>query len=98
MPELYSFNSRDLDLIDAAAVLLKELVAFEILRPARLVSIAKVQHLLTRLPGVTPDLNVAISVVGPGHNFDEVGTWHYWEIAIEGERLSISSGGHYYCP
>jgi hypothetical protein len=63
-----------------------------------LVSVAKVQHVLSRLPQVTRDLDVTISVVGPRRNFDEVETWHYWDIAIEGEQLSISSGGHYYHP
>lgn len=98
MRESYKFNSRDKDLIDAAALLLKEIVAFEKLCPAKLVSVAKVQHVLSRLPLVTPDLTVTISVIGPRHNSDEVETWHYWDVAIEGERLSISSGGHYYCP
>ena len=98
MPDCYRFNSQDRDLIDAAAGLLKEIVAFEKLCPAKLVSVAKVQHVLSRLPRVTSDLNVTISVVGPRHNFDEVETWHYWEVATEGEQLSISSGGHYYHP
>src|ERR1022692_844880 len=74
MPECYRFNSQDQDLIDAATVLLKEIVAFEKLCPAKLVSIAKLQHVLSRLPRVTPDLDVTISVIGPRHNFDEVET------------------------
>lgn len=98
MPECYRFNSRDRDLIDAAAVLLKGVIAFEKLCPAQLVSVAKVQHVLSRLPRVTPDLDVTISVIGPHCNFDEVETWHYWDVAIEGKQLSISSGGHYYHP
>jgi hypothetical protein len=98
MPECYRFNSQDRELLSAAAALLKEIVAFAKLCPAKLVSIAKVQNVLSRLPRVTADLDVTISVIGPRHNFDEVETWHYWDIAIESERLSISSGGHYYCP
>src|SRR5580704_16079835 len=71
----------------------KKIVAFATLSRAKLVSVAKVQHVLYRLPRVTPDLNVTISVIGPRHNFDEVETWHYWSIAIEDEQLSVSSGG-----
>ena len=98
MPECYRFNSRDQDLIDAAAVLLKEIIAFGKLCPAQLVSVAKVQHVLSRLPRVTLDLGVTISVIAPRNNFDEVETWHYWDVAIDGKQLSISSGGHYYHP
>jgi hypothetical protein len=98
MLDCYRFNSQDRDLTDAAAVLLKKIVAFAKLSPAKLVSVAKVQHVLSRLPRATPDLDVTISVIGPRHNFDEVETWHYWDIAIEGEQLSVSSGGHYYHP
>jgi hypothetical protein len=94
----YRFNPQDRELLEAAAVLLKKIAAFEKLRPATLVSAAKIQHVLSRLPQVTSDLNVTISVIGPRRNFDEVETWHYWDIAIEDEQLSISSGGHYYHP
>ena len=97
MHERYSFGSRDRTLLQAADVLLKK-VAATTLRPAQMVSVAKLQHVFSRLPRVTADLAVTVSVVGPRRKFDEVKTWHYWDIAIEGERLSIASGGHFYDP
>lgn len=97
MPELYCFDSNDEPLVTAAAILLKK-VAEAKLPPAKLVSVAKLQHVFSYFPRSTSDLNVTISVIGPRRKFEEIETWHYWEVAIEGEQLSISSGGHYYDP
>jgi hypothetical protein len=94
MPEHYSFNERDCALLTAAAALLKKVANAETLRPAELVSVAKLQHVLSILPRATHELEVTVSVVGPRRKFGEIETWHYWEIAIEQEQLSISSGGH----
>lgn len=82
----------------AATALLKKIVGAEILRPAGLVSVAKLLHVLSRLPGVTPDLEVTVSVIGPRRKFGEIETWHYWDIGVEGEMIAIGSGGHYYDP
>jgi hypothetical protein len=98
MPSHYNFNSDGLALLADANGLLRKVAASPQLRPAELVSVAKILHVLSMLPKVTPDLQVAISVVGPRRKFDEIETWHYWEIAIEEEELSISSGGHYHHP
>jgi hypothetical protein len=47
---------------------------------------------------VASDIEVTVSVSSPRRKFDEIETWHWWEVATEGERLSISSGGHFYRP
>jgi len=98
MPKHYRFDERDRDLLTAAAALLKMVANAETLRPAELVSVAKLQHVLSLLPRVTHDLEVTVAVTGPRRNFGEAETWHYWEVGIEGKQLSISSGGHFYQP
>ncbi len=98
MTQRYILDDQDRDLLRAATALLKKVAAAELLRPAELVSIAKLQHVLAALPRVTPDIEVSVQVIGPRSNFGEIETWHYWEVAVEGERLSISSGGHFYRP
>ena len=95
MPEHYKFDGRDRALLRAAAVLLKKVANAETLRPAELVSVAKLQHVLSVLPRVTPDLEVTVSVVAPRRKFGEIETWHYWDIGIEGEQITIASGGHF---
>src|SRR5215470_11224792 len=97
MPGRYSFDSNDEPLVRAATILLKK-VAESKLPPAKLVSVAKLQHVLSYLPRATSDLNVSVSVIAPRRRFEEIETWHYREVAIEEEQLSISSGGHYYEP
>jgi hypothetical protein len=47
---------------------------------------------------VTHDLEVIVQVTGPRRKFGEIETWHHWEVAVEEERLSISSGGHFFRP
>ncbi len=98
MPEHYRFNERDRALVTAAAALVKKVANAETLRPAELVSVAKLQHVLSLLPRVTHDLEVAVSVVGPRRKFGEIETWHYWDIGIEQEQISILSGGHFHQP
>jgi CheY-like chemotaxis protein len=95
MPEKYWFNERDRALQTAAALLLKKVANAEILRPAELASVAKLQHVLPLLPRVTQDLEVTVSVVGPRRKFGEIETWHYWDIGIEEEQITISSGRHF---
>jgi hypothetical protein len=98
MGEQYTFDARDRRLLTAAVALLKKVAVAESLEPARLVSIAKLQHLFSRLPQTAPDMEVSLSVAGPRHKFDDIETWHYWDIEIDQKHLSISSGGHYYHP
>ena len=87
MPERYHLNAQDRDLVQAATILLKKAAAAETLRPAELVSVAKLQHVLSALPRVTPDLGVTVQVTGARREFGEIETWHYWEVAVEGDRL-----------
>jgi CheY-like chemotaxis protein len=98
MPESYRFDRKDRALLTAASGLLKKAANAEILRPAELVSVAKLQHVLSLLPRATHDLEITVSVLGPRRKFDEIETWHYWDIGIEGTRISISSGGHFHQP
>jgi hypothetical protein len=98
MSERYQFDSKDRALLDAAVALLKKVIADDAVRPAELVSVAKLLHVFTVLPKVTPGLEVTVSVISPRRNFDEIETFHWWDVGVEGERLSIISGGHFYRP
>jgi hypothetical protein len=94
----YCFDGRDNALLAAAAILLNKVAATKLLRPAELVSLAKLQHVFSRLPKVTLGLDVSVSVISPRREFGEIETYHWWDIAVEGECLSISSRGHFYRP
>jgi len=94
----YEFNSRDRALLQAAATLLKKVAEAATTRPAQLVSVAKLQHVLSALPKPTSGLKVSVSVASPRGKFGDIETMHWWEVGVEEDRLSITSGGHYYDP
>ena len=96
MSDRYQFGAEDNVLLQAAAMLLKKVACAEALRPAELVSVAKLLHVLSRLPRVTAGVEVTVSVACPRRHFGEVETWHWWDVGVEGEQLSISSGGHFF--
>jgi len=96
MSEGYQFDAKDRTLLQAATTLLNKVAEAKATKPAEVVSLAKLQHALSLLPRVPSDIEVTVSVSSPRRNFGEIETWHWWEVAFEGERLSISSGGHFY--
>jgi hypothetical protein len=98
MSEPYYFGDDDLVLLEAAKALLQKTVASGDLRPAEVVSVAKLQHVLSRLPNVTSGLDVSVSVTSGRRTFGEIETWHSWRVEFGEETLSISSGGVYVGP
>jgi len=98
MSERYQFDARDRALVEAAATLLKKVAFAEITTPAQLVSIAKLQHVLSALPRVTSGVEISVSVACPRRTFGDIETMHWWDVGVEQGRLSISSGGHYHHP
>ena len=98
MSERYQFDAKDDVILRAAATLLKKVAVAEATKPAQLVSVAKLQHVLSLLPRMASGIDVTVSVSSPRRNFDDIETFHWWEVAVEGERLAISSGGHFFRP
>ena len=94
----YVLNPHDKQLLAAAQSLLVKVARAPSLHPAQLVSVAKLQHALARLPHANPDLEVHVSVVGPRHTFDDIETYHYWDVTLECGTLRLASGGHFYRP
>ena len=98
LPERYNFDLLDRDLLAAASDLLKNMVTGGILQHAEMASVAKLQHVLSHLPRATLGLDVKVNVQSPRHKFGEIETWHWWQVAVEDDQLSLSSGGHFSHP
>src|ERR1700752_1289387 len=96
--ESYELRAIDKALLMSAESLLRRLTSEDLLRPAQLVSVAKLRHVYSILPLVTLGIHVSVSVTGPRRSFEEIETYHWWEISVEEEQLSITSGGHFYHP
>jgi hypothetical protein len=97
-PSEYALSEDDHTLIEAARSLLWKVMRSDTAQPAQLVSVAKLSHALTRLPRVTDGVGIHVSVCGPRRNFDEIETFHWWEVTLDCGHLSMSSGGHFYQP
>lgn len=98
MSERYQFTPRDAELLWSANLLLRKIITSGMIRPAQMVTLAKLQHVLSALPRVAEDLTASVSVSCPRHKFGDVETFHWWDFGIEDGRLSIASGGHFYDP
>jgi len=95
--DIYCFDEKDLALVASADLLLRKVIRAACVRPAHLVSVAKVLHVWSRLPrSTTNEMDVTVSVVSPRRRFGEIETYHWLEVHVEGDQLSIGSGGHFY--
>jgi hypothetical protein len=95
MSKPYRFTEDDKHVIAAVEQLLRRLVCSGSLRPAQLISVAKVLHLVSRLPRVTPDVCVTIDLC---FRIQQEGCrsssmWHFF--AGE-DSLNLSCGGSEY--
>lgn len=98
MSNRYQFIPRDAELLWSANVLLRKVIASGQIRPAQMVSLAKLQHVISILPLATESVTASVSVSCPRHKFEEIVTYHWWDFGIENGRLCITSGGHFYDP
>jgi hypothetical protein len=91
----YCFDQRDRALIASAAIFLRKVVTAESLQPAETVSVAKVLHVVSRLPKPpAAQMSVMVTVVSPRRNFGDVETRHWWEVGVKGDKILIANGGH----
>lgn len=62
MSELYKFDGHDLKVVEAIQTLLWKLMTAKVLPPAKLISDAKVLHVLWHLPRSTKGISVTINI------------------------------------
>jgi hypothetical protein len=98
MTKRYQFTPCDAELLRAATLLLRKVMGSDKIRPGQMVTLAKLQHILSVLPRATEDVTASVSVCTPTRTFGEIETFHWSVFSIEEERLKISCGGHFYRP
>ena len=79
-------------------MLVSKVTASGKIRPAQMVTLAKLHHVLTRLPLVCDSVVASVSVCSPRSRFGEIETYHWWDFEVKRDLLKISSGGHFYDP
>lgn len=92
-PEQYILGARDRALLAAASAMLAKLAASGVLRPAEVVSVAKLQHVISRLPRVTSGVEVRVDVKGPWRRSGDIKARHWWAVSVDDGELAIESGG-----
>jgi hypothetical protein len=92
----YVLTGQHAEIVAAAKKLLDRVMMSGHVRPAALVSVAKLLHVLACLPRSTPGMSVAVGVSSlPRTSPDGVETRHYWEVTVDAELLAFTSGGYY---
>jgi hypothetical protein len=96
--EPYTMNVQDWVLARHASNLLNKLMLASWVRPAERVTIAKLQHALSRLPAVSDLDFINLTLSSPTKSFGEIETHHSWEIECDSGTLTLRSGGYFYRP
>ena len=96
VPDNYCLNSRDQSVIANAIQLVEKILRADFITAAEIVSVAKVLHVLKRLPQRSTELTVTISLSGPTRQFGEHRIYHFWQVNVFDSEVEISSGGHFY--
>jgi hypothetical protein len=95
MNESYRLNKADMQVIAAIGRLLKRLAASESIGPAQLVSVAKVLHVLSRLPRVTEGVCVTIEISYQIKQ-EGCGSSLVWHLFVGEDSMALSCGGSEY--
>lgn len=99
---LYDLGPHGAKVVRYAQTFLAKLLHAPFIRPAQVVSVAKLAHVLSRLPRPSAEMNVSVTLTGPRRQFAGQGEkheiYHWWEVGIEGENITVCSGGHFYRP
>ena len=96
LPDRYCLNGRDRAVVATAIQLLEKILRAPFIAPAETVSVAKVLHVLKRLPQPSAAITVSSSLSGPERVFGEHRIYHFWQVNIYEHQIEISQCGHFY--
>jgi hypothetical protein len=96
IPDGYCLNGRDQVVVAAAIQLVEKILQANFITPVEMVSMAKVLHVLKRLPKRSSAISVSTSLSGPTRVFGKRRIYHFWQVNVVEEQIEISSGGHFY--
>lgn len=94
----YVMNEDDWVLTRSAADLLNKLMQAPWVHPAQRVTLAKLQHVLAKLPRVSELDFINLSLSGPQKFFGDIKVFDWWEIEVSDGELKIQNGGYFHRP
>jgi len=97
MSERYRLNNDDLDILKAVRLLLRNMTELGVIRPAQLVTVAKLLHVLWAAPQVCESVSASVSI-SSRIKYQESSGSSSWEFSANEGCLSLSTGGTEYDP
>lgn len=98
----YGLGPSDRVIVDHAFLLLEKLLRAPFVTPAEISTLAKLLHVLKRMPRTSKEMVLRVDLAGPHRSIDSSGEahviGHYWAIEIEGDVVSVTSGGSFSRP
>lgn len=92
MSEQYKFEDHDRKVIGALQTLLWKLMTANVLTPAKLISVAKVLHVLWQLPRPTKGVSVTIDIAYRIQQQEGISGGSSLTLSVEPELLSLECG------
>ena len=96
IPDRYGWSNRDQSVVATAIQLLGKILRAPFTTPAQMASVAKLLHVLHRLPQRSVNMTLSIDLCGPRRRFGEHEIYHFWQMNVVDDEIEISSGGHFY--
>ena len=91
----FILNPRDKMVIVLAIQLLERAMRAPFMTAAKMVSVAKALHVLSRLPLPSEEMLLRIDITGPTRSFEDRQIRHSWSVELDNSAIIISSGGYF---
>ncbi len=95
---VYVLSAQDRGIVAATRLLLRKISRLPGIKARQAEAVANVLGVFERLPRISEESNIAVSLAGPRHSYGEHKISHWWRIAVTGNELEVSSGGDFYRP
>ena len=94
----YELSVEDKKLVALTSGLLERALGAPFMTASKMVSVAKVLHVLRRLPRVSAQMDMRIDITGPTRLFGDHRIRHDWSVELEDGCIIITSGGYFFRP
>ena len=91
----YKFNQTDRQILESIEGLLRKLAAPGSVTPAQLVTVAKVLHVLSRLPRTSENVRATIGI-SVRVKQEGCSSLSYWQFSVTEDELNLTCGGSEY--
>lgn len=87
----YGLTERDRIVVATASQLIQKILHAPFTAPAEMVSLAKLLHVLRKMPWLSTVMSVSVRLTGPTRRFGEHEMCDYWEVRVNGRLVEVSS-------